>query len=73
MENNEHVELVPKFATEAQEDKGPFDQIGVVKLLNIDQLTQSNSPRWHVEDVSTVSSVKVAVSATIQATIGGRS
>jgi len=25
MENNVHVGLVPKFVTEIQEDKGPFD------------------------------------------------
>lgn len=57
MENNVHVGLVPKFVTEIQEDKGPFDQIGVMKWLSINQLTQSNIPRWHVEDVGTVSRV----------------
>ncbi len=55
MENNVHVELVLKFVRETQEGKGPFDLIGVVKLHNINQLTQSNIPRRHVEDVNTVS------------------
>jgi hypothetical protein len=31
MENNAHVGPVAKFDTETQEDKGPFNQMGVVK------------------------------------------